>query len=235
MWWIWTIVAVVILGLMGFLVYASASISSGVYVKALCHGKTDQPVVALTFDDGPDENMTPKVLEVLRRHGVRATFFLVGEKAARNPETVRQILNEGHLIGNHTWSHSPFFPTWSFTKVEKELAGTEKVVEEITGKRMKLFRPPFGVTNPVIGRAVRHKEYVAVGWSVRSLDTDLKCSREAVCRRVMDRMHNGAVVLLHDRLPEADRLLEMILQNLEKSGMRVVGTDELLEFHAYED
>lgn len=220
---------------MGFLVYASASISSGVYVKALCHGKTDQPVVALTFDDGPDENMTPKVLEVLRRHGVRATFFLVGEKAARNPETVRQILNEGHLIGNHTWSHSPFFPTWSFTKVEKELAGTEKVVEEITGKRMKLFRPPFGVTNPVIGRAVRHKEYVAVGWSVRSLDTDLKCSREAVCRRVMDRMHNGAVVLLHDRLPEADRLLEMILQNLEKSGMRVVGTDELLEFHAYED
>lgn len=220
---------------MGFLVYASASISSGVYVKALCHGKADQPVVALTFDDGPDEDMTPKVLDVLRRHGVRATFFLVGEKAARNPEIVRQILNEGHLIGNHTWSHSPFFPTWSFTKVEKELAGTEKVVEEITGKRMKLFRPPFGVTNPVIGRAVRHKEYVAVGWSVRSLDTDLKCSREAVCRRVMDRMHNGAVVLLHDRLPEADRLLEMILQNLEKSGMRVVGTDELLEFHAYED
>ncbi len=235
MWWIWTIAAAIILVLMGFLVYASASIGSGVYVKALCHGKTDQPVVALTFDDGPDEDMTPKVLDVLRRHGVRATFFLVGEKAARNPETVRRILKEGHLIGNHTWSHSPFFPIWNFSKVERELEETGRVVENMTGKRMKLFRPPFGVTNPVIGRAVRHKEYVTVGWSVRSLDTDLKCSRETVCRRVMDRMHNGAVVLLHDRLPEADRLLEMILQNLEKSGMRVVGTDELLEFHAYED
>ena len=106
---------------------------------------------------------------------------------------------------------------------------TDDVVSLHTGSRMRFFRPPFGVTNPVIGKTVTGQGYVTVGWSIRSLDTMTGRSREDVAGKVGKQLHNGAVILLHDRLAEADRLLEMIIEEVHAKGMRVERADRLLE------
>ena len=225
----WIVAILICAALIAYLAYASACISSGVYLKALCKGDPARNAVALTFDDGPDDVMTPKVLDVLKRHGVQAAFFVVGSKAEKQPEIIRRIKEEGHLIGCHTYTHSPFFPLRGKEYVSAEITMTDDVVSLHTGSRMKFFRPPFGVTNPVIGKTVTGQGYVTVGWSIRSLDTMTGRSREDVAGKVGKQLHNGAVILLHDRLAEADRLLEMIIEEVHAKGMRVERADRLLE------
>lgn len=231
--------------LTAFLVWASADVGSGVYLKALCRrrsGRSGSPndgagpagCVALTFDDGPDPTMTPRVLEVLRRHGVQATFFLIGERVTGNPELVRRIVAEGHTVGNHTFTHSPCFPLWRGSRVRQELAATGRAVEAAAGVRMRLFRPPFGVTNPVIGRAVREAGLQPVGWSRRSLDTFAWRRRGAVCRSVCRRLRDGDVILLHDRCEGADRLLDALIVEIKARGQQFVTVDRLFDTDAYE-
>ena len=217
-----------------FLVWASADVGSGVYIKTLCRIRTDKPHIALTFDDGPDAVMTPRVLDILDRYGVKATFFLVGEKVRMNPDIVRRMVDAGHIIGNHTYTHSVLFPLSDRRSVQKEIEDTQQVVNDIAGIRMHLFRPPFGVTNPIIGDVVRNCGLQTVGWSVRSLDTFGCRSREAVLGRIKHKLHKGAIVLLHDRCNDADVLLERLLQELAKCNMRVVALDELFGIKRYE-
>lgn len=220
--------------LTAFLVWASADIGSGVYVRALCRRRTGKAVVALTFDDGPDPVTTPEVLDVLRRHGVKAAFFVTGEKLRRNPETARRTVAEGHILGNHTYRHSAFFPLMSGRGVAEEIEKTQIAAEEIAGVRPLLFRPPFGVTNPIIGGAVSRAGLRCIGWSIRSLDTFENRSREEVCRRIADRLHNGAVILLHDRCKDAGRLTEMVISAVENEGFDIVPLDELFDMDVYE-
>lgn len=231
MYWVLTVIAIITV----FFVWASADIGSGVYLKALCRKHTDKPFVALTFDDGPDAVMTPRVLDTLDRYGVKATFFLVGEKVRKNPDLVRRMVNEGHIIGNHTYTHSAMFPLSSRPSVRKEIADTQQVVEDIAGIKMRLFRPPFGVTNPVIGATVRECGLQTVGWSVRSLDTFERRGRMEVCNRIKRKLHNGAVVLLHDRCKDADLLLAHVLEEIKACNMQVVALDKLFEIERYEN
>ena len=205
------------------------------YLKTLCRRETDEPFVALTFDDGPDAVMTPRVLDTLNRYGVKATFFLIGEKVRKHPDIVRRIVGDGHIIGNHTYTHSAKFPLSGSQSVQKELADTQRIVEDIVGVKMRLFRPPFGVTNPIIGNAVRYSGLQSVGWSVRSFDTVEKRDRADVCRRIRRRLHNGAVILLHDRCKDADILLEYLLEEIRACNMQVVMLDKLLEVEKYEN
>ena len=205
------------------------------YLKTLCRRETDEPFVALTFDDGPDAVMTPRVLDTLNRYGVKATFFLIGEKVRKHPDIVRRIVGDGHIIGNHTYTHSAKFPLSGSQSVQKELADTQRIVEDIVGVKMRLFRPPFGVTNPIIGNAVRYSGLQSVGWSVRSFDTVEKRDRADVCRRIRRRLHNGAVILLHDRCKDADILLEYLLEEISACNMQVVMLDKLLEVEKYEN
>lgn len=231
MYWVLIVIAVIVF----FLVWASADIGSGVYLKTLCRKQTERPVVALTFDDGPDAIMTPRVLDVLNRHGVKAAFFLVGEKARKYPDLVRRIVDDGHIIGNHTYTHSAIFPLSGRQSVQKDIADTQQAVESITGIKMRLFRPPFGVTNPVIGDAVRYFGMQTIGWSVRSLDTMEKRDRIDVCNRIKRKLHNGAVILLHDRCKDADILLEHLLEEIRTCNMQVVILDKLFEIDGYEN
>ena len=228
------LIAIAILLVLLFLGWASSDIGSGVYLRSRCRGRVQEQVVALTFDDGPHETMTERVLEVLDHYQVPATFFLVGEQIERHPERVRRLVAKGHTIGGHSYHHRPTFALQSYRAVSRELQLAEQAAERATGLKMRLFRPPFGVTNPTIGRAVRKAGYTVVGWSIRSLDTVMRRSREEVCRRVLKRLHPGAVILLHDRLPEADRLLEQLLVGLRERGYRVVPIEELLKIEVYE-
>lgn len=232
MYWVVIILAI---ALVSFLVWASADVKSNIYLRTVCKGDGQDKVVALTFDDGPDEVMTPKVLEVLGRYNIKATFFLVGEKVDRHPELVRQMVQEGHIVANHTFSHKSVFPLSSRRVVEQEILACSRSIKAAVGLSPLLFRPPFGVTNPIIGKAVGHCGLKAIGWSVRSLDTVAKSEREDVCRRVEAKLHPGAIILLHDRCAKSDELLESIIRVTFKSGYKFIALSDMLKIDVYED
>ena len=172
----------IVLSITVFMVWASASIRSGVYVQAFCREKTDRKVVYLTFDDGPHPPETERVLDVLRERGARATFFLIGSKVSGNEAVLRRMLEEGHALGLHTYSHAGTFPLLSFDKMLADVNEGKRAVESVAGKKISLFRPPFGVTNPTISKVVRTLGLQTVGWDVRSFDTMFCKSSEHSCK-----------------------------------------------------
>lgn len=218
-----------------FLVWASADISSNIYVKTICKGNSEDQVAALTFDDGPDEVMTERVLDVLKRHNIKATFFLIGEKVDKFPHIVRSMVEEGHTVANHTYSHKATFPMSSAENVKQELQKCNDAIYKATGLRTKLFRPPFGVTNPIIGKVLKRSDYKTIGWSIRSLDTINDKSRNDVADKVIGKLHRGAIILLHDRCNDADVLLETIIASAIEKKYTFVPLDELLKIDAYEN
>lgn len=172
----------IVLSITVFMVWASASIRSGVYVRAFCREKTDRKVVYLTFDDGPHPPETERILDVLRERGARATFFLIGSKVSGNEAVLRRMLEEGHALGLHTYSHAGTFPLLSFDKMLADVNEGKRAVESVAGKKISLFRPPFGVTNPTIAKVVRTLGLQTVGWDVRSFDTMFCKSSEHSCK-----------------------------------------------------
>ncbi len=171
----------IVLSITVFMVWASASIRSGVYVRAFCREKTDRKVVYLTFDDGPHPPETKRVLDVLRERGARATFFLIGSNVSGNEAVLRRMLEEGHALGLHTYSHAGTFPLLSFDKMLADVNEGKRAVESVAGKKISLFRPPFGVTNPTIAKVIRTLGLQTVGWDVRSFDTMFCKSSEHSC------------------------------------------------------
>lgn len=173
----------IVLSITVFMVWASASIRSGVYVRAFCREKTDRKVVYLTFDDGPHPPETERVLDVLRERGARATFFLIGSKVSGNEAVLRRMLEEGHALGLHTYSHAGTFPLLSFDKMLADVNEGKRAVESVAGKKISLFRPPFGVTNPTISKVIRTLGLHTIGWDVRSFDTMFCKSSEHSCKQ----------------------------------------------------
>lgn len=229
------IIVILVAAITLFLVWASSDIGSNIYLKATCKAESREPVVALTFDDGPSEPMTPKVLDVLRKYDVKATFFLIGAQVDKHPNIARQIVDQGHIVANHTYSHSGLFPLSSARSVTAELLNCNSSITKAVGLRPKLFRPPFGVTNPIIGRVVKQLGFSTIGWSIRSLDTVERYSREDICRKVERSLHPGAIILLHDRCLQSDELLESIILEVANRGYRIVALDELLNIDVYEN
>lgn len=219
----------IVLSITVFMVWASASIRSGVYVRAFCREKTDRKVVYLTFDDGPHPLETERVLDVLRERGARATFFLIGSKVSGNEAVLRRMLEEGHALGLHTFSHAGTFPLRSFDKMLADVNEGKRTVESVAGRKISLFRPPFGVTNPTIAKVVRTLRLQTVGWDVRSFDTvsckpsEHSCKQSGhdwyvpVVERIMKQVRPGSVILLHDRLDGASDLLALLLDRLAAS------------------
>jgi peptidoglycan/xylan/chitin deacetylase (PgdA/CDA1 family) len=148
--------------------YASLWPTSQIFGRTLIAGD-DGDEVALTFDDGPNDAATPQLLEVLARHGVRATFFAVGDFARARPEIVRQVVAAGHVLGNHTMSH-PRLSMESAARIRQELVDCNAVLEDITGEAVKFFRPPFGSRRPYVLHAARELELTPVLWNVTGYD-----------------------------------------------------------------
>ena len=228
----WLIVIVISVLLLGFLVWASADVGSGVYIKSFCSARLDDKCVALTFDDSPS-SMTEKVLDILKEHDVKACFFVIGQNIEQSPQILRRIVDEGHIVGNHSWSHTAGFPTKSYTDVKNEIKKTSDLIYSITSRQPALFRPPFGVTNPRIGKAVRDFGMKCIGWNIRSLDTVERYTREAVMGRIASQLKPGSVILLHDRCKDSDKLLRMILQHIDENGYKVVTLEEIFNLKAY--
>lgn len=157
--------------------------------------RTQAQVAALTFDDGPDPVHTPQVLDVLRRHGARATFFMVGAQAARHPGLVARIAAEGHEIGNHSWDH-PSLPLLGGAAVTDQLRRAQAALGPHGGA---LMRPPYGHQNLATFLRARRLGLRVVAWSVLGGDWRDDPS-DAIARRVQDGLAPGAIILLHDNL-----------------------------------
>ncbi len=194
-------------------------------------GEPDKNQLLLTFDDGPDPESTPEVLKVLNKYGIEATFFCVGEKVQKYPDIFQKIVANGHAVGNHTWSHSWKFTFFAARKVKKELYDTEFMIEKITGKRTRLFRPPFGVTNPIIAKAVQGLNYKTVGWSIRSLDTVFK--PEKMKFHVMRQIGPGKVILFHDNRKGTVEMLPEIIEDCLSRGYEFAGVEDVLGLKPY--
>jgi peptidoglycan/xylan/chitin deacetylase (PgdA/CDA1 family) len=210
-----------------FLICASCSIRSGIYIKALCRNEKKGKVAALTFDDGPDQVQTPKVLDILKEYDAKACFFCIGGKIKGNESILLRMKEEGHLIGNHSFNHFFSFPLYALPRMIADLDNCEKAIEEVIKEKTILFRPPFGITNPTVAKAVRAMGYITVGWSIRSLDT---CKNEnAVLKRIKRRLKPGVIILLHDHLSLSDSVLRKTLELLRENGYTIERVDKLFD------
>jgi peptidoglycan/xylan/chitin deacetylase (PgdA/CDA1 family) len=186
--------------------------------------------VALTFDDGPHPTYTRAVLEALDQANAKATFFVIGEKAAHHPELLREIAGRGHLIGVHGYEHDRGLAFRSFHRVRSDLARAVEVVTLATGERPRFYRPPIGQTNPLIARAAKDLGLVLVGWSLRGLD-GIRADARRVAARIVPHLKDGAIVLLHDaserddRRPAGPDALPDILQALRGKHLGAVRLD----------
>lgn len=185
------------------------------------------PQVWLTFDDGPDDD-TPALLELLARHHARATFFLVGERAAQRPDQVRAIVERGHDVGNHSATH-PAGRFWMLTPAafEREIASAQTVLTQLTGRTPYWFRAVAGLGNPGLDPVLRRHRLQRVSWSGRGFDT-VDSDDARVLRRLYAAIAPGAILMLHQglapgRLP---RLTAALLQELAARGYATVLTDE---------
>jgi peptidoglycan/xylan/chitin deacetylase (PgdA/CDA1 family) len=159
---------------------------------------TSARVVSLTFDDGPHPEVTPRLLDLLRARGVRATFFLIGREAARHPDLVRRIAAEGHLLGNHTLTHRYLYWALPPRGVEREIAGAQQAIEAGAGVPCRWFRPPVGLKSPWQRSALARLGLRQVSWEVRFIDRRDADAEARLARRLRRRLRPGSVLLLHD-------------------------------------
>jgi len=186
--------------------------------------------IALTFDDGPHELYTPQILDILKEYDVKATFFIVGKNCEKYPELAARIIDEGHEIGNHTYSHLANIGKLDEGTLVRELLQVEDALHELRGYRPRLFRPPGGIYNVFIDRIAAQLNYTAVLWNV---DThDWKCPPSPkIASEVLSKVKPGYIVLMHDyvvgksRTPDA---LLILLPRLLELGYRFVTVTELI-------
>ncbi len=202
-------------------------IRTNYFIKAINYGRVSEKLIAITFDDGPHKH-TEELLKVLEKYNAKATFFIIGRNARQYPDIVKQIFEKGHQLGNHTFNHSSSFPWKKTDAIKLEINEVAKTLNDITGISPTIFRPPFGITNPPIARALEDIEIQPVGWSVRSLDT-VKSSAEKINKRISKRIKPGAIILLHDYTSFVVQVLEQILSEYTKKGYKFVTIEKLLK------
>ncbi len=215
-----------------YLVSCSANICSQAYIKTLCKADTNQKKIAITFDDGPDPKITPQVLSILDKYNAKATFFCIGNHIEKNIELLKEIDKKGHLIGNHTWSHNRWFDLFSSKKMQADIEKTNGLIFETINKKAKLFRPPYGVTNPALKRALKKLDFQTVGWSIRSFDT-VK-STEKTLKRIKKGLTTGDIILFHDNREHIVDILDSFLEYAKSENYEIVALDKLLNIKAYE-
>ncbi|MEE4260550.1 MAG: polysaccharide deacetylase family protein [Bacteroidales bacterium] len=208
------------------------SIRQNFYFTSLNSGNKSKKEIALTFDDGPHPKITPEVLNLLDDYAMKATFFCIGKQVDDHNEIVKEADKRGHIIGNHSYHHGHLFDLQSSVKMTHELNQTRNSIYHAIGKMTNLFRPPFGVTNPLLKIAVNNVNLISIGWSIRSFDTNR--SQEYVISRLKRKTHPGAIILLHDTRDKVIPILKAFLPWLQENGYQVVSLEKLLHIKAYE-
>ncbi len=185
-----------------------------------------QQLLALTFDDGPDAQTTPKVLDILKKHNAKATFFLIGKLIAGKEGILKRMQAEGHQIANHTWNH-PNLTKLSPAEVQAEIKETQSEIARVTGQEPSFFRPPYGAVNASVTEAAG---LPSIAWSVDSKDWQSR-HPQAILDEIKSQAHPGAIVLLHDIHPSTVEALDGVLQHLTEQGYQLVTITDLLGSH----
>ena len=192
--------------------------------------KTDSMKIALTFDDGPHPRLTHRILNILERYQIKATFFMVGVNVTNYPDSAKAVLEAGHEVGNHTYTHA-HLQNMTEDELIRELNMCEDVLDEICGYRPHLFRPPQGAVNVSIEQCAEEKDYTMILWSLDTRDWEHKDTAKIV-NCVLSHVSAGDIILMHDYIgtkshtPEA---LEILIPRLLERGYEFVTVSELLE------
>ena len=207
----------------------SLTLSVGAESEVLRHVPTDGMQIAITFDDGPHPTLTPRILEILERYGVSATFFMVGRNVINYPDAARAVLAAGHEIGNHTFTHGRVAALNEATLAE-EIGRCEDALEELCEYRPHLFRPPEGALTEALMRCTETGDYRVVLWSLDTRDWENKNADEIVAC-VLQRIKPGDIILMHDyigRKSKTPEALERLLPELLRRGFEPVTVSRLL-------
>jgi len=199
-------------------------IGSQFFIRTVWKGP--KGMVAFTFDDGPHPTYTPQILQVLEEEKVQATFFCIGRQAEQHPELIRAIAAKGHSIGNHTYQHTHRLGMMPAAKVQEEIRHGKRVIHAILGKTPRMFRPPFGVLNPKIAKAVAAERDVIIGWDLRSRDGVAR-SEKQILDRVVPRLKHASLLLFHDTNEHTPGALRKVIQLCRKNGTEIVSLQQL--------
>lgn len=186
--------------------------------------------IYITFDAGYEAGYTPKILGVLEKHNVKATFFVVGTLMKSNPELIKQIDEKGHIVANHSMHHPNMSKMSTMEDFKKEIEPVEELYKEITGKDMKKFyRPPQGIFSETNLKMANELGYKTIFWSLAYVDwyKDKQPSREDALNKIMSRIHDGAIILLHSTSKTNSEILDELLTKLEKQGYTFGTLEEL--------
>jgi len=231
----WFVLGLLLIAYLIIFILGVSVLKLNFFVSATCRGDSTAKRVALTFDDGPDPATTPGLLEVLRRHRIKATFFPIGTKTRDDPELIKQIDQEGHILGNHSFRHVWWTNFLVSGTLDREIRMAQEAIESVIGKVPAYFRPPMGLTNPHLKRALKKHGLSVVGWDVRPFDTT--ASAEKVIRRVLKKMRGGSIIALHDtgRVPAAlARLIDELATKIEGRDYTFGDLEELTGIRAYQ-
>jgi peptidoglycan-N-acetylglucosamine deacetylase len=189
--------------------------------------RVDQPYIAMTFDDGPSSANTPRLLEILKQRNIKATFFLIGQNAASNPDIVRQILADGHEIGNHSWTH-PQLSKLSDDRVTAEINKTQDAIKEASGFTPTILRPPYGAIT------TRQREWIEsrfglniILWSVDPFDWK-RPGASVITQRILSQVRPGAIILSHDIHKQTVDAMPATLDSLIAKGYKFVTVTQLI-------
>ena len=178
-------------------------------------------MVSFTFDDGPDPEVTPRVLDLLDRHGAKATFFCIAEKAAAHAELARDIVRRGHRVENHSLRHSNVFAFYGIFRLRRDVESAQAILGGITGSRPSLFRAPMGLRSPLLDPVLARRGLRYVSWTRRGLDgVDRNAAR--VLRRLAGGLAAGDILLLHDTRPTVLAVLPDLLERVAAQGLTAV-------------
>lgn len=212
--------------------YGCYYVGSGFFLQLHCSAKTNKKEIAISFDDGPAAQFTPEILQVLHNHDIKATFFCIGKNITGNEMLFRKIDEEGHIIGNHSYSHHLWFDLFSAKKMQNDLEMMDASMKKLINRKPRLFRPPYGVMNPNVKKAILRGNYLPVGWSVRSLDTVIS-NETKLLNKIKKRIQPGAVFLFHDTSKTTLAILPGFIKEVKDSGYSIIGLDKLLNLPAY--
>ncbi len=205
----------------------------GFFLPIISRGDSGQRSVAITFDDGPDPFSTEPLLALLEKHGVKATFFVVGKKAVAYPQLIQKILRHGHLLANHSYSHDNLLMLRRRKRLFWEIDAVQEILARF-GVSPLAFRPPVGITNPRLWGVLRELDMINVNFSCRGMDAGNR-RIEGLSRRVLKQLRNDDIIVLHDVMPKGRGSLsgwlteiDGILQGIQDRGMMVLPLSELI-------
>lgn len=207
---------------------SGAVIAENRYLKPIFHGPRTKKIVALTFDDGPHPARTPQILEVLKKHKVKATFFMVAKQVKKFPKTAAEVKRAGHSIGSHTINH-PRLKKCSLSKLQEEIGGSVKIIKAYTGVKPRYFRPTYGQYDQRIMRMAEKYGMQTILWDADASDYYRRRSAETIQKLIVRKTKPGSIILLHEKRASAVKALDKIIPALKAKGYKFVKLKELLK------